>query len=212
MAFSIHDVYARLSPPFRRRRMRHFLETLEPTSTTTILDVGGYPSTWRLIHLRSQITVLNVHPIDHVAADDDPPIRTIVGDGCNLEFADESFDIVFSNSVIEHLGSLEKQKRFANECRRVGRHVWVQTPAKSFFIEPHLLTPFIHFLPRRVQRALIRHFTVWGLLTKPTAEGVRDFLAEVRLLRRSEMRDLFPDCRIVSERWLGLAKSYIAVR
>jgi Methyltransferase domain len=212
MPFSIHTLYAHISPLFRKRRMRLFVETFRPGSSISILDVGGYPETWTVTSVRSSITVLNVHEIDYAPNPGDPPIRTIVGNGCHLDFDAKSFDIVFSNSVIEHLGTLENQEKFARECRRVGRRLWVQTPARSFFIEPHLLTPFIHFLPARAQRALIPNFTVWGLLTRPTSQQVRAFMAEVRLLNRAEMQALFPDCTIVSEKVLGLTKSYVAMR
>jgi hypothetical protein len=94
----------------------------------------------------------------------------------------------------------------------VGRKLWVQTPARGFFIEPHLLAPFIHWLPIRWQRRLIRNFTPWGWFNRPTAVQVEDLLAEVRLLTRAEMEVLFPDCEILEEKFLGLTKSYVAVR
>jgi hypothetical protein len=212
MTFSIHTIFQYISPHFRKRRMRQFLTAFRPNAITTILDVGGYPDTWTSMKVRASITVLNIHPIEYTSGSVDPPIQTLVGDGCLLEFPDRSFDIVFSNSVIEHLGSLERQQLFARECRRVARRLWVQTPARSFFIEPHLLTPFIHFLAPEVRRRLIRNFSVWGLVTRPTPQQVRDFVAEVRLLNKREMQALFPDCEIVSERVFGLTKSYIAVR
>jgi Methyltransferase domain len=65
--------------------------------------------------------------------------RILVGDGCKLNIPDESYDIAHSNSVIEHVGSWERQKQFASEIRRVGKSFWVQTPAREFFIEPHYL-------------------------------------------------------------------------
>lgn len=136
----------------------------------------------------------------------------VAGDGCALPFADESFDVVFSNSVIEHVGTWERQCAFAAEARRVGRRLWIQTPAREFFIEPHLVAPFIHWLPAHWQRRLIRHATLRGWLERPDAAWVDRFLAEVRLLRLAEMRRLFPDCEILRERFLGLTKSYIAVR
>lgn len=143
---------------------------------------------------------------------EEPGFDFRAGDGCALPFADGEFDVVFSNSVIEHVGSWERQQAFAREARRVGRRLWVQTPAREFFIEPHLLAPFVHWLPRRTQRGLIRWATGWGWLTRPTPAQVDEFLAEVRLLTRREMTELFPDCEILTERFLGLPKSYIAVR
>ena len=73
------------------------------------------------------------------------------------------------------------------------------------------MTPFIHYFPRTVQRKLLR-FTVWGLVTRPTPEEREAFLDEVRLLSYRDMRRLFPDCRIMRERFLLFTKSYIAVR
>jgi len=164
------------------------------------------------IDLRCRITVVNIHEIPPRNRPAGPNIKTVVGDGCKLEFGDRSFDIVFSNSVIEHVGTFERQRAFARECRRTGRQLWVQTPARCFPIEPHLIAPFFHFLPRFAQRRLLRNFTVWGLLARPTTAEVEAFLSEVRLLTYREMRELFPDCEIIRERVLGFTKSYIALR
>jgi hypothetical protein len=119
---------------------------------------------------------------------------------------------VFSNSVIEHLSSFDRQMAFACEARRVGRKLWIQTPAKEFFVEPHLLAPFVHFLPVSLQRRVIRRFTVWGIMTKPSPAQVEAFLQEVRLLSFAEMQQLFPDCEIRREVAFGFTKSYVAVR
>jgi hypothetical protein len=88
----------------------------------------------------------------------------------------------------------------------------VQTPSRWFPIEPHLIAPFIHYFSKRIQRRLIRYFTVWGWLTRPTQHQITAFLDEVRLLTYREMVELFPDCSILRERILGLTKSFIAVR
>ena len=113
---------------------------------------------------------------------------------------------------LEYLGTWERQQAFARELRRVGRGLWVQTPARSFPVEPHLLALFVHWLPLRWQRRLVRNFTGWGLLTRPSQERVDRFLTETRLLGSAEMEALFPDCEIRRERFLGLTKAYVAVR
>jgi hypothetical protein len=192
--------------------MRKFLQTHQPTAESRILDIGGYPNTWRDTGVQSHVQMINIDPINYTPAPGLPPIDTDLGDACALPYQDNSFDIVFSNSVIEHVGTFERQKDFAREARRVGRKLWIQTPARSFFIEPHLLTPFIHWFPLSVQRRLLRYFTTWGWLTKPTQKQVDDLLAEIRLLNYREMQELFPDCTILRERFFGLTKSYIAVR
>ncbi len=208
---NIHGIYNRISPWFRKRRLAKFQALLQPTAETTILDVGGYPGCWPESDCPAHVTCINIDPFPGFVATSRRVMRT--GNGCALEFGDQSFDIGFSNSVIEHVGTWENQQKFASEIRRVGGRLWVQTPARCFFIEPHLIAPFIHWLPKRCQRPLLRWFTVWGWLTRPTPAQVDGFLAEVRLLTFGEMQSLFPDCRIERERFLVIfTKSYIAVR
>jgi hypothetical protein len=190
--------------------MKHFAETFRPTSETTVLDVGGTPYNWEQIGARFPITLLNTETLD---ADGIGAHYTLVeGSGTRLDFADRSFDIAFSNSVIEHVGSLAEQRAFAEELGRVGRQLWVQTPARGFFVEPHLLTPFIHFLPRSWQRRLARNFTLWGWLTRPSQTLVDRMLGQLNLLDYATFRGLFPDCEIRRERFLGFTKSFVAVR
>ena len=207
----VHSVYGLFLRPFRRRRMRAFQSSFRPSQSTTILDVGGTPFNWELAGIRSRLTLLNLAPPEDF---DSLPenFRFVEGSGTQLGFADGAFDVVFSNSVIEHLESWEQQQAFARELRRVGRGLWVQTPARGFPIEPHLMTPLLHYLPVSWQRRLLRNFSVWGLLARPSPEAVEGFLRQTRLLDHREMRELFPDCEIRRERFLGLTKSYVAVR
>jgi SAM-dependent methyltransferase len=154
--------------------------------------------------------MINLYPIEVPASMKDR-CEARIGDGMNMEFADGEFDIVFSNSVIEHLSTWDNQVRMAREMRRVGKQYYVQTPAREFFFEPHLLTPFVHWLPKALQRRLYRHATVWGLMTRPSPERVEEYLNELRLLTKNEMLELFPGCTIEREKMLGMTKSYSAV-
>jgi len=207
----IHEVYARLLRPFRRRRMRRFAREFRVSSRLRVVDVGGSPFNWSFAPEVPSLVLANLRaPGDASSLPDG--VRHVIADGTRLAFADDAFDVAFSNSVIEHLGTPERQAAFASELRRVARGLWVQTPARSFPFEPHLLAAFVHWLPRRWQRRLLRRFTLWGVLSRPSPERVERFLAETRLLGRREMGLLFPDCEIRRERFLGLTKSYVAVR
>jgi hypothetical protein len=206
----ILSIFRVISPFFRRRRMRRFVALLNPKREDLILDVGGDPDFWTGSNVESHITVLNLHPIK--LGSTTSRIVTVIGDGTNLSYQSQSFDIVLSNSVIEHLGTFEQQQRFAAECSRVGKRLWVQTPAKSFPIEPHFLTPLIHFFPKSWRRRMLRYGTVWGWLVRPSDQQIEDVLQEIRLLSYREMKLLFPESEILRERFLGLTKSYAAVR
>jgi Methyltransferase domain len=205
----VFTIFRWISPHFRRRRMKAFIDQLKPGKNDRILDVGGYPEFWTGSGIRSFVTILNVHLTTSASNE---KISTVVGDATDLQYEDNAFDIVFSNSVLEHLGTLERQQRLANECARVGKRLWIQTPARSFPIEPHFLTPFIHYLPKSWRKKMLRNCTVWGWLVRPSDTQIDDALDEIRLLNDKEMRVLFPDCTIEREKVFGLTKSYIAVR
>lgn len=205
---NIHDVYDRLSTPFRRRRMREFERRFILTSDTTILDVGGTPEIWELIDSKPAVTLLNLTwPPSPLPSH----IQGMVGDGTQLPFEDCAFDIVFSNSVVEHLYTWENQRKFAREVRRVGKAHWIQTPNRNFPIEPHYLTPAIQFLPKSWQRRLIRNFTVRGWIDRPDDTECRQMVDEIRLLHEKEMTALFPESCITRESLLGLTKSFTAI-
>jgi len=209
---NIHRLYGLFLPYFRRRRAAVFRRLMEPVASTAILDVGGYHTFWQWMDSPGSVVCLNLDPAT-AGSGPDGRFSYVQGDGRDLPFADRSFDVAFSNSVIEHVGAYADQEAFASELRRVGRRVFVQTPNRWFFIEPHLLTPFVHFLPPRIRKHLLRYGTVWGWITRPGREEVEAFHRSTRLLTYREMRRLFPDCRILRERFLYVfTKSFIAVR
>ena len=210
--FSIMTIYGWIQTPFRSRRLKFYREVIQPTPETTILDLGGSPWFWAGLAISGKITVVNPDELSAQVKAAYPAFKCVRGDGCNLSYADGSFDVGFSNSVIEHVGTYEQQKAFAAEIRRVGKTLWVQTPAREFPIEPHFLAPFIHYLPRWLQRRMVRYFTIFGLMTRPSPTQIENLLNEIRLLKYYEMRELFPDCEIYREKFLGLTKSYVAIR
>ncbi len=190
--------------------MAQFEEKLSPTANSKILDIGGTPLNWHYINKKLDVTLLNIYNTEGISIPEN--FKYVKGDGTKLNYLDAEFDITFSNSVIEHLETFERQKQFAREISRVGKSFWVQTPARFFFVEPHLITPFIHYLSKKIQRRLLRNFTIWGWFHRPSQEQVDHFLTEVRLLTYNEMKTLFPDCEIMVERFLGMPKAYIAIR
>ena len=118
--------------------------------------------------------------------------------------------------MIEHVGDAASQRRFAREVARVGHGYWVETPNRWFPLEQHLLTPFLHWLPKRWQRAIVPRFTVWSVAVRVTPDRRRfyleHYLSDVRLLGARELRALFPGARLIRERFCGWTKSLIAMK
>jgi SAM-dependent methyltransferase len=204
---------ARISRHFRQRRMERFAVRMRVGKETRILDVGGSPETWRLLPFAPRVTLLNI-PMS--IEERDRAFTWVAGDGCALPFADGSFDIVFSNSVIEHVGDAARQEAFARETMRVGKRFFLQTPNAGFPVEQHLFMPLLHWLPKGLQRAIVRRFTVWEWIARPRPDQrafyLDHYLNEVRLLRGGELQRLFPGGELRKERVLGLAKSLVVYR
>ena len=174
-----------------------------------ILDLGGRPDFWQnsaflaLNHSDVEITFLNIEPVDH------PNYRCLIGDARNLaRFKDNEFDVVFSNSVIEHLGDYKEQRKMAQEIQRVGQRYFVQTPNRYFPIEPHFLFPFFQFLPIKIKVWLLTHFNM-GWYPKMSQEEARDLAVNTQLLSRQQFLALFPQANLYEEKVAGLTKSFI---
>lgn len=193
--------------------MERFAREFRITPTTRVLDIGGTPECWNLLAARPRLVLLNM---PRAKEDLQGAQAWVAGDGRRLPFRDASFDIVFSNSVIEHVGDARAQGAFAREAARVGRGYWIQTPNRWFPVEQHLLTPFIHWLPKSWQRAAAPRFTVWGALARVTPDRRRfyidHFLSDIRLLGAGEMKRFFPGANVVRERFLGITKSLVAFK
>lgn len=107
---------------FRKRRNAHFVSAMGLTPETTVLDVGGLSQFWSSMPVMPKVTLLNIRK------DERGEFPQIIGSACDIPCADKSFDIVFSNSMIEHLATAENQQKAAREMLRVGRRLWIQTP------------------------------------------------------------------------------------
>jgi len=188
---------------WRERRYRTFLTKCDVGPYDTIVDVGaGLGLALECYNRTNPITAVDLVPQESEWLSQ-PNVTVIQGDGTKLRFEDTAFDVAFSSSVIEHVPR-DQQEAFASEVRRVARHYYVQTPNRWFVIEPHYQMPFIHFLPKFMQRFLNKHFTM-GWQAKGHFE-------EITLLSARDMRRLFPDATIHRERVFGLTKSLMAIR
>ena len=182
---------------FRKRRLKTFLADYQ--ACRTILDVGGFRCTWELIGRTDGVILLNIQNPENKEGFDH-----ILASALAIALGDQSFDLAFSNSVIEHVGSEENQFQFAKEMRRVGKRIYCQTPSRLFPIDPHLTTPFLHWLPVRwLTPTFLRYFTLNGWLWGKPYEY------DVTWISKAKLRKMFPSCKIKTERFLLLPKSFI---
>ena len=195
----------RISLRSRRRKFGLFMETMAPTAKTTVLDVGvddfafgelseneGRCGTLNFFEdmypWPEQLTAVGLHEGTRFR-ESYPAAQYVQADARELPFEDRSFDIVFSNAVIEHVGGEEEQRRFVAELLRVGSRAVITTPNRWFPVEVHTRLPLVHWLPDAGSHR------AYDLAGKPWAK-------RNRLLGPGSFARLFPgDVRIVN---LGL--------
>lgn len=203
-----------LGAKFRNRRRKDFEDlffaNFSKNEPIHILDVGGTSMFWegsRLLSLPNlHITTLNLQliPSDH------PKIISVTGDATGMpEYANGSVDLVFSNSVIEHLYTLDNQMKMANEVMRVGKKYFVQTPNRNFPIEAHYALPYAQYWPKGILLDVLTK-TKLSRMQKWNPVYAQQYLDEIRLLDEKEMKTLFPGASIYREKTLGMVKSITA--
>jgi len=194
----------------RRRRFALFRALLDRLPRPVrLLDVGGTQFFWEMMGFRGdqglEVTLLNLAP-----GWTRPGFRSVVGDARDMrQFADQEFDVVFSNSVIEHVGTPDAQQQMANEVKRVGKRYFVQTPNRNFPLEPHFFFPGFQFLPLAMRIWLLQHFDLGWYKKIPDYTAARNEVEPIRLLSRREVTRLFPEGTLYQERFAGLTVSFV---
>lgn len=200
-----------LASSFRNRRLAIFKDFVAGLpKPITVLDIGGTPAFWENAGFDAEemkITLLNLEKVDCELYN----INSIKGDATNLSaFPDDSFDIAFSNSVIEHLFSFENQQKMASEAMRVSKHHFIQTPNYWFPIEPHWVFPLFQHLPTFFRIWLTRNFDLGHVKKSGTWAAAKQQVEEIQLLSHSDMKELFPSSTIWQEKLFTLTKSFVA--
>jgi hypothetical protein len=197
----------------RRKRFQLLSHLLTPLDRPVrILDVGGQWGFWEILD-RTQLGEIDVTLLNVFSQDNLPPgFRSHIGDArCMAELSAGEFDLVLSNSVIGHVGSLEDQRSMAAEIRRLGKRYYVQTPNHYFPVDWRTLLPFFHFLPLRFRALLLHILPITSFGRFRSYSSALQWASGVRNLTHRELRSLFPDATITRERFLGFTKSFVVL-
>lgn len=192
--------------------LQTFSEQLSSNKRVRILDVGGEYRYWQIIEFKYtenvEIDLANLSPV--VLPEKASNFSSITADATNLSgILDKTYDLVFSNSCIEHVGEKSEWKMMAEEIIRVGKHMFLQTPNKFFPIEPHFMFPYFQFLPLKIRAYLINHYQLGFWPKGKNWEESLKIADEIHLLNYRNLRELFPEANIKRERLLGLTKSFM---
>lgn len=206
---------------FRRNRMKVFMglvdKVIAQKGSCRILDLGGVSKYWLALEAgwhgkNIDITLVNNDNHEHIL-NSSSTFSHMFGDVRDLGALDSnSFDVVHSNSVIEHVGTWEDMKRMAAEARRLAPSYFIQTPNYWFPYEPHFRYPILHWLPRPVQVSLVMAKGRGFFPRAETVDEAQRMLASCSLIDARSMQALFPDAEIRSEKLGPLTKSLMAVK
>jgi ubiquinone/menaquinone biosynthesis C-methylase UbiE len=208
---------------FRRARLEKLvLPLLEDISrckgNVRVLDLGGNVQYWEPIladlrRLACRVSLLNLsNDLMYKHRQADACFEFLTGDARRCDYPDNSFDLVHSNSVIEHVGTWVDMQAMANEVRRLAPLYYLQVPNFWFPMEPHFRRLFFHWLPEQVRARMVSRRAL-GFMPKASSYSEAMAIVEsARLLEQSQLAELFPDSTISKERVFGLAKSLIAIR
>lgn len=215
----------------RRKRFEYFTAWLAQfPRPLRILDVGGTMMFWKSMGFDQlegiEIVLLNLE----AAPVDSPYFTSLAGDATYMpQFKDKEFDIVFSNSVIEHVGDDFQQESMAREIMRVGKAYFVQTPNLFFPIESHSCMPLYQFMPEFMRTLALYYFDITGggigrtiqawkarltfrrfeRLPHESWERCQSRVKGLRLLSRRKFQRFFPNGILYQEKCFGLTKSFI---
>jgi len=189
-------------------------KVLRENKLCNILDIGGTSGYWSslggdLDWNRVRVVLVNLS----AAPTDFHGLECIIGDARRLDqFSDMSFDIVHSNSVIEHVGRWVDMESMAKEVRRLAPRYIIQTPYFWFPIEPHARFPLLHWMPESWRYRILMRRTCGFWKQQPDLGRAVAAIQSANLLDKQQFQYLFPDAKIIVERFIGIPKSLMAVR
>jgi len=199
----------------RFKRIEAMVRTIiDEKGSCRIADLGGTAYYWEIAGPEFHELPVEIH-LFNLTATTVPSDRFVshLGNVCELgDLDDRSFDLVHSNSVIEHVGSWENCRKMAQNVARLAPAYYVQTPYFWFPYEPHFRFPGFQFLPEQIRFRLLMSFNLGFGGRRDSVDAAMRAVQSAALLDATQMRALFPDGELVRE-WFGpFTKSLMMVR
>jgi hypothetical protein len=203
---------------FRKKRFARIeamvAKIIAQKGSCRIADLGGTAYYWDIAGPALRELPVEIHLIN-LSACETPSDQFIsrVGNVCDLaDLDDRSFDLVHSNSVIEHVGNWENCRKMAANVSRLAPAYYVQTPNFWFPYEPHFRFPGFQFLPEQVRFRLLMTFNLGFGGRRESVDAAMEAVQSAALLDARQMRALFPDAELARE-WFGpFTKSLMMIR
>ncbi len=202
----LNKIFNKIQKENRSRKFNLFTSTFDNLEKYKILDVGCGEGTFleEMNPYKNNITAVDISEINiEQFKKNHPSIKISQGDAKNMDFDDKSFDILFSNAVIEHVGDIIEQKKYASEIRRVGKSYFIITPNKWFPFEPHYRFPLFQFIPKKIQKLITKIFSMGNY--------PRGCWEDINLLSASQLKSLFPEAKIIKLRMTIYPETLIAI-
>lgn len=199
------SIASKISYQVRQEIFDRFMVVMDPNPQATVLDIGVTSDTiYRESNFfeqrypyKNRLACVGTEDARHLEKTFPGCTFKQVESGKPLPFADKTFDIVFSNAVVEHTGDRTSQKFFIDEACRVAKRVFITTPNRWFPIEHHTALPLLHYLPVQLYRSILRHTAY-------------EFWADednLNLLTLQSFKACFPSNYDVTIEYIGIAPS-----
>jgi SAM-dependent methyltransferase len=219
----------------RQRKWQLFMSEIQPTAQITVLDVGfseeEYSDTDNFLEKHypyiEQLTALSIETPDlylharkdsHLEIQEEvimskrqsaskryPQLNVVTYDGKIFPFADKTFDICWSNAVLEHVGDEEKQIFFLKEIKRVAKKAFITTPNRYFPVEVHTRTPLLHFLPKKIFDLYLH------MVGKGWAADEYMYLLSLRDLQKRLKAAGITECKIIKNYWMSFVLDFVVI-
>jgi len=184
----------------RSQLFKLFLQNFNLSNATICLDVGGVTEGFESLSKTCKAIIMNLEVRKMIEGWD-----LLLGDGRSLPFKDKTIDIIISNALLEHVN--KGRNELVQEIKRVSKgNYFVSVPYLYSPFDPHYLLPFFQFVPEPVKRFLL--FKVGlkiGWMSKENYD-------EIRLFKKSQLEELFPEAHIHLLRVFGIPTNLVALK